>query len=297
MLLLIILSRLSTSTPKPAEAINKKIEGDTKLTFPEALLWASNQESLHGATVGWVVVGNKVRGIFAAADTVRPEALNALKMIKDLSIELFMLTGDNGGSANRVANSIKSEDGKSIFTAVHSSLKPEEKVYWVKKLEEQNRNSGAWACCSSKKKNNTVVAMIGDGVNDSPSLAAANVSIAMGAAGSPVAIETADVALMDSDLRKVGWFFKLSRDTRKKIFQNITFAIVVKLITIILSILGYVGLGVAIGIDVGSMLLVTLNGVDLLRTYPKSSTKLSSIKDTTISYQQNEIKTENVAIV
>jgi len=153
-----------------------------------------------------------------------------------------MLTGDN----NRVAGAIA---GKMKLDAYYSDLLPEDKVKAVKKIAEQFGK----------------VVMVGDGVNDAPALATASVGIAMGVAGSDVALETADVALMTDDLSKLSYLIRLSRKTVTVIYQNIGFSIFVKIIFLLAMGLGMSSLWLAVFADMGASLLVTVNGMRLMR--------------------------------
>ena len=155
---------------------------------------------------------------------------------------MVMLTGDNERVAATIA-SILSID------AVYSELLPEDKVAALKQV-------------SSKYGR---VAMVGDGVNDAPALASADVGIAMGVAGSDSALETADIALMSDDLGKLAYIMKLSRKTVAIIKQNVTFSIAIKLLFVVGTFIGFVNLWLAILADTGASLLVTLNGMRLAR--------------------------------
>jgi Cd2+/Zn2+-exporting ATPase len=182
-------------------------------------------------------------GLIGVADELRPEAAGALAELRSLGIEdLVMLTGDNERTAAAVAAAV----GVTDFAA---ELLPEDKVEAVTRLA---RESGA-------------AAMVGDGVNDAPALAAASLGIAMGAAGTDTAIETADVALMSDDLKRVPWLIRHSRRTLRIIRQNIFFALAVKAAFIIMAALGLATLWMAIAADMGASLLVIANGLRLLR--------------------------------
>lgn len=192
-----------------------------------------------------IVVGNEqhVCGFIAAADRVRPEARAALAGLKHAGIEhLIMLTGDNPGTAGAIARETGVDE-------VQADLLPEDKVATVERLVARYGT----------------VAMVGDGVNDAPALARSSLGIAMGAAGSDAAIETADVALMSDDLSKLPWLVHHSRRTLRVIRQNVTFALSVKALFAALAFLGYASLWAAIAADMGASLLVIGNGLRLLR--------------------------------
>jgi Zn2+/Cd2+-exporting ATPase len=192
-----------------------------------------------GKTV--IVVGNSrhVCGLIAVADTIRPEAREIVRQIHAAGIaHVVMLTGDNRITAEAIAREVGIDE-------VYAELLPENKV---KKLEEIITRYG-------------VVAMVGDGVNDAPALARANLGIAMGAIGSDAAIETADIALMTDDISKLPWLVRHSKRTLAIIRQNITFALAV---FVVLTFVGMASLWAAIAADTGASLLVVLNGLRLL---------------------------------
>lgn len=196
-----------------------------------------------GRTV--VVVGNEnhVCGFITLADKLRPTAAATLKQLRDTGVQhLVMLTGDNEGTAQAIA----SEAG---IDEVLAELLPEDKVSAVESLVQKYDK----------------VAMIGDGVNDAPALGRATLGIAMGAAGSDAAIETADIALMSDDLSKLPWLIDHSRRTLSIIRQNITFSLAVKALFVVLTFAGYASLWAAIAADMGASLLVIFNGLRLLR--------------------------------
>ena len=152
-----------------------------------------------------------------------------------------MLTGDNRITAEAIGRELGIDE-------VHAELLPEDKV---KKIEELMARYGT-------------IAMVGDGVNDAPALARANLGIAMGAIGSDAAIETADVALMTDDISKLPWLVRHSRRTLTIIRQNITFALAIKAVFVVLTFAGMASLWAAIAADTGASLLVVLNGLRLL---------------------------------
>jgi Cd2+/Zn2+-exporting ATPase len=196
----------------------------------------------NGKTV--IVVGNPrhVCGFIAVADTIRPEAREFVRQLHAAGIaHVVMLTGDNRTTAEAIAREVGIDE-------VHAELLPENKV---KKLEEIIARYGT-------------VAMVGDGVNDAPALARANLGIAMGAIGSDAAIETADIALMTDDISKLPWLVRHSRRTLAIIRQNIVFALAIKAVFVVLTFIGMASLWGAIAADMGASLLVVLNGLRLL---------------------------------
>ena len=182
-------------------------------------------------------------GVIAVSDPLRPDAREALEQLRALGVtDIAMLTGDNPDTAAAVA----AEAG---VTDVRAGLLPQDKVAAVAELRAR---AGA-------------VAMVGDGVNDAPALAAATLGVAMGAAGTDAALETADIALMGDDLMAVPDTIRLARRTTRVIWQNIVFSIVVKTIFLVLAPLGLVTLWLAVFADMGTSLLVTGNGLRLYR--------------------------------
>lgn len=185
----------------------------------------------------------EILAVIAVADEVRESSKEVIKKLHQLGIEhTIMLTGDN----IKTAQFIGSEIG---VTDIKGDLMPEDKLDYIKQLQKTYGKA----------------AMIGDGVNDAPALAASTVGIAMGGAGTDTALETADVALMGDDLQKLPFIIGLSRETLKIIKQNITFSLGIKLLALLLIIPGWLTLWIAIVADMGATLLVTLNGLRLMK--------------------------------
>ncbi|MCB0075246.1 MAG: HAD-IC family P-type ATPase, partial [Caldilineaceae bacterium] len=182
-------------------------------------------------------------GLIAVADEIRPEARDALQALRAKGVEhIIMLTGDN----ERVARAIAEQAGVDEFRA---SLLPEEKVIAVRELQKTYGSVG----------------MVGDGVNDAPALALADVGIAMGAAGTDVALEVADVVLMSDDLEKLAYVRDLSRRANRIIWENITFALGVIVVLVTANFLVGVPLPLGVVAHEGSTLIVVFNGLRLLR--------------------------------
>ncbi|HEX2281535.1 MAG TPA: HAD-IC family P-type ATPase, partial [Thermomicrobiales bacterium] len=196
-----------------------------------------------GATAVLVGTPEHVLGVIGIADTPRTDAHGALRRLHDLGVErLVMLSGDREPAARHVAASIGIDD-------VRAELLPEQKLEAVSELRSGQR----------------VVAMVGDGVNDAPSLATADVGIAMGVGGTDVALETADIALMSDRLDGVADTIQLGRRTRRKIWTNIALSLAIKAVFLTLAITGDATLWLAILADVGTSLVVIANGMLLLR--------------------------------
>ena len=196
-----------------------------------------------GKTVVVAGTKEKVQVILAVADEVREASQNVIQKLHREGIEkTIMLTGDNANTGNAI--------GKQVgVTDVRSELLPQDKLKVIRSLRERHQK----------------VAMVGDGVNDAPALAASTVGIAMGGAGTDTALETADVALMGDDLEKLPFLVRLSRKTLNTIKGNITFAIAIKVAALLLVIPGWLTLWIAILSDMGATILVALNSMRLMR--------------------------------
>lgn len=198
-----------------------------------------------GATIAAVGFDGSVLGALGLADAVRPEAAAALSALCIGGVaHLAMLTGDHIDSARAIAASVGIDD-------VRAQLLPEDKVEAIAEMLAQWKH----------------VAMVGDGVNDAPSLARATVGIAMGGSGSGAAIETADVTLMHDDLLLLPWIVKFAKSVRATIRFNIVISLLVKAVFVILALLGYASLWSAIAADMGVSLAVVANALRLL-AYP-----------------------------
>jgi Cd2+/Zn2+-exporting ATPase len=205
-------------------------------------------EQLADAGHSVVAVGTDehVCGLISVGDGVRPQAPEAVSRLRELGVErVLMLTGDNEGTARAVA-------GATGVDEYRAELLPVDKVRAVESLAHQLGD----------------VAMVGDGVNDAPAMAAAGFGVAMGAMGSDAAIETADVALMADDLSRLPWLLRHSRRVLGVVRQNVAFALGLKLVFIVLAFAGLATLWMAIAADMGASLLVTFNGLRLLRGTP-----------------------------
>ncbi len=195
-----------------------------------------------------VVVGNERHacGLIGLADGIRPEAANTLEQLQEQGIQhLVMLTGDNNETAQKIG-------GKLGLDEIQAELLPEDKVAAIETLVSRYEH----------------VAMIGDGVNDAPAMARATVAIAMGAAGSDAAIETADIALMGDDLTRLPWLVAHARRTLRIIRQNIGLSLAVKAAFVVLTFVGSASLWSAIAADMGASLLVIFNGLRLAAVRP-----------------------------
>ena len=232
----------------PGKGIVANISGEEYYAANESLIEGSNFEisreeinnySTDGKTVVFVGNADKVLGIITVSDKIRDNASEVIRDLNNQGVETIMLTGDNKIAARSVADKIG-------INYVYSNLMPEDKLNILDTIRNKFGD----------------VAMVGDGINDAPALARANIGIAMGAAGSDVAIETADVALMQADISKLPYLFSLSHKTMGIIKQNITVAIAIKLLCVVLAILGIITLMMSVGFgDLGLTLLVILNSL------------------------------------
>lgn len=188
--------------------------------------------------------------VFGVADTLRPESSQAVAALKALHVEPVMLSGDNSATAKTIAGQLGIQDAR-------GNLMPEDKQAAIAELKEQYGNVG----------------MAGDGVNDAPALARADIGFAMGAAGTATALETADVAIMDDDPRKIADFILLSKRTALILKQNIALALGLKFVFLVLALLGYATLWMAVFADMGTSLLVVFNGMRLLGYFSQRNLK------------------------
>ena len=197
-------------------------------------------------TVVHVAIDNKYCGHIVISDVIKPNAKQAIKELRKNSVsEVIMLTGDNKIVAEDVAKELE-------INKYHAELLPEHKVEKIEELIKQ-------------KNENEKIAFVGDGINDSPVLTRADIGIAMGGVGSDAAIEAADVVLMDDDPLKISKAIRISKKCLRIVYQNIIFAIGVKVICLILGALGITNMWAAIFADVGVMIIAVLNAIRALR--------------------------------
>ncbi|XP_010919016.1 cadmium/zinc-transporting ATPase HMA2 [Elaeis guineensis] len=251
----------------PGEGISGYVDdcliqiGNAQLAFRNG--WLSENEfyiNEAGITVGYVGMDNHFIGYFRLGDQVRGEAAQAVHELQKQGIEVTILTGDSKAAAELIQKQI----GENI--KVEASLAPEDKMKKIAELKEK------WG----------LTAMVGDGINDAPALAASDVGIAMGVAGSAVATETADVALMSNDLRKIPEAVKLAKAALRKNYQNVALSLAVKLLFFGLAFGGMPSLWAAVVADMGTCLVVIFNSMLLLQkdkkggssTFDKASEQL-----------------------
>lgn len=222
---------------------NQKLMNEAGVVLSSESISRAEALQAQGKTLMWIAVDKTLAGLIALADTLRKEATPTMTALKKSGVQhTIMLTGDNARSASAIANEIG-------LTEFRADLMPENKLTIIRELVKEYGQ----------------VAMIGDGVNDAPALANATVGIAMGGAGTDVALETADVALMGDDLSKLPFAVGLGRATRAIIIQNLAIALGVIGILIITSVTGIISIGVAVIFHEGSTLVVVANALRLLR--------------------------------
>ena len=190
-----------------------------------------------GKTVVMLVGAKGVHALFAVADTIKDSSRTAIAELHALGINTMMLTGDNPHTAQAIA-------AQAGIDRAQGNLLPDDKLREVEQLARSGK-----------------VGMVGDGINDAPALARADIGFAMGAAGTDTAIETADVALMDDDLRKIPTFVRLSRATAQVLMQNIVLALGIKAVFLVLTFTGHATMWMAVFADMGASLLVVGNGL------------------------------------
>jgi len=195
-----------------------------------------------GKTVVLLADEHRALALYAVADTIKPDSAAAIQALHALGVRTAMLSGDNPHTVAAIA-------AQAGIDRAEGDLLPEDKLRIVGGLAAPG----------------AAVGMVGDGINDAPALARADVGFAMGAMGTDAAIETADVALMDDDLRKIPWFIRLSRATHRILVQNIVIALGIKAVFLVLTVAGLGTLWMAVFADVGASLLVVGNGLRLLR--------------------------------
>ena len=194
-----------------------------------------------GKTVVMLVGAKAVHALFAVADTIKDSSRTAIAELHALGINTMMLTGDNPHTAQAIA-------AQAGIDRAQGNLLPDDKLREVELLAIKGK-----------------VGMVGDGINDAPALARADIGFAMGAAGTDTAIETADVALMDDNLGKIPTFVRLSRATAQVLMQNIVLALGIKAVFLVLTFTGQATMWMAVFADMGASLLVVGNGLRLLR--------------------------------
>lgn len=229
-------------------------------------------------TVVFMAVDGKLAMMIALADTIRSESRGALDWLRKTRVQTAMITGDNSRTAMAVKSNLSLDE-------CIADMKPQDKLSWIEERQggmqivecevlgddqQTRRCMLPYACCCSRHRYNAVksrgsdkiiVGMVGDGVNDGPALAAANIGIAMGAGGTALAVEAADVALMSNNLTKIPELVQLGRFCRRVVAENISFSVILKLAIVIAALLGKAALWMAVLADVLGLLFVVINGL------------------------------------
>ncbi len=221
---------------------NHRLIEDRGLCSPEIEARLAVHEAL-GRTVTMLATDTQVLAIFAVADTIQESSRQALAELHALGVVSVMLTGDNTATAQTIARQAGIDDAR-------GNLLPEDKLSAIEDLQKRYGST----------------AMTGDGINDAPALARADIGIAMGAAGTDTAMEAADVVIMNDDLRRIPEVIRLSRRTRAVLWQNIVLALGIKAVFLVLAVSGSATMWMAVFADMGASLLVVFNGLRLLRT-------------------------------
>jgi len=244
----IVDSQISSVEEIPGHGILANVEGKQVLAGNAKLMKKYEIEFVEAEQVGTVVylaVDGKHSGYIVIADEVKPDAVNAIAALKKAGVKnVVMLTGDNKEIAEKIAKEIG-------ITKVYSELLPQDKVQKLEKIMSESQSGTAF---------------VGDGVNDAPVLARADVGIAMGGMGSDAAIEAADIVIMTDEPSKIATVIKISKKTLKIAKQNIVFALGIKLIVLVLGALGMASMWLAVFADVGVSFIAILNSMRAMKS-------------------------------
>jgi Cd2+/Zn2+-exporting ATPase len=206
------------------------------------------EHEAQGRTVTMLASNTQVLAIFAVADTIKESSRQAIAELHGLGVTSVMLTGDNVATAKAIAKQAGIDDAR-------GNLLPEDKLAAIAEMQKQYG----------------YVAMTGDGINDAPALARANIGFAMGGAGTDTALEASDVVIMNDDLRRIPEAIRLSQRTHAILWQNITLALGIKALFVLLALFGGATMWMAVFADMGASLLVVFNGLRVLRVTQSGS--------------------------
>ncbi|MBN2336268.1 cation-translocating P-type ATPase [Candidatus Bathyarchaeota archaeon] len=221
---------------------SQRLFTELDLTYPDGLL---RQLDMEGKTTVMVARDTEIIGLISLMDQRRAGARETVEALRSSGMKVEMLTGDNETTAAAIAAQLG-------FNGYHANLLPDEKVGTIESL-----------------KRHGPVVMVGDGVNDAPALAAADVGVAMGGLGSDIALETADIVLLEDDLTKIGYVQRLSKVTLRRVKENISVSLLVKLAIVVLATMGTISLWMSVILgDVGLALLVILNSIRISSLKP-----------------------------
>ncbi len=227
------------------------ILGNHRLIEERGLCSASIEARLaeheaQGRTVTLLASADQVLAIFAVADTIKAHSREAMAQLQALGVTTVMLSGDNEATAKAIAREAGIDDAR-------GNLLPDDKLAAIQSLQTRFG----------------VVAMTGDGINDAPALAQSNIGFAMGGAGTDIAMEAADVVIMNDDLRRIPEAIGLSRKMHAVLWQNIALALGIKAVFLLLALFGSATMWMAVFADMGASLLVIFNGLRMLKGAPK----------------------------
>ena len=220
---------------------NRKLMSENGIAIPEEVISATGRHIEKGSTVIYVA-SNKILGYIVLSDTVRKESKQTIKRISETGVKPVLLTGDNGNSAKNISSQLG-------ISEVKSDCLPEDKLNYIKKKQSENYS----------------VCMVGDGVNDAPALKTADVGIAMGGAGSDIAVDSADIALVDDEVKELPHLLELSKRMMVTIKCNLTFSMALNFISIILAITGILQPVVGAIIHNAGSVIVIINSAILLK--------------------------------
>ncbi|XP_042752540.1 cadmium/zinc-transporting ATPase HMA3 [Lactuca sativa] len=244
----------------PGEGIYGKIDGkdvyigNQKIGVRAGCSQVPTQINNQGKSTGYVFLGSSLAGIFSLSDSCRIGVKEAIKELKSMGIKTTMLTGDCEEAANFAQNQLGG-----ALDMVHAGLLPQDKATLIKEMQRESP-----------------VAMVGDGMNDAPALATADIGISMGVSGSALANDTGHMIMMSNDIRKIPVAVRLAKRTRRKIFENIFIAMVIKAVVIALAIAGHPLVWAAVLADMGTCLVVIFNSMLLLRGVTSRTMKKNS---------------------
>lgn len=274
---------LSNHTLLPGEGITANVAGkavhvgNTKLftrlnmydDLPDNVKAKSQEWAKSGGTTGYISIeGEGIVGAYCVADKIREETKDVVHTLKCMGIKINMLTGDQRPAALGIGNQIELNEED-----IKSELLPEDKLAAIHEMVDGYKKQKKCSCQANllvaiqemvRSRETKKVMMVGDGVNDAPALAMADISVAMGEGGAALAMDTSDVVLIGSDLTKLLFSIRMGRRVIRTIIQNVIFSLAVKAIVMGFAFAGKATLWAAIVSDVGAMLLVTLNGMKLL---------------------------------
>lgn len=221
---------------------NEKMLKEHGVTMPAEIENQCQQYLQQGCTVIYTAVNDELAGYMVLSDTVRYESSKVIKSLKNLSVQPILLTGDNEKAATNISNQLG-------ITEIHANCLPEDKLYWIDRYQEKGE----------------LVCMMGDGINDAPALKKADVGIAMGGIGSDIAVDAADIALVDDEVKELPHLFALSKRMMRTIKLNLTFSMTLNFVAITLAITGILNPIIGALVHNAGSVLVIINSALLLK--------------------------------